>query len=121
MCSNAKIKKNPFQKSRCERVRTVNQRVQYTAITFLQCRKKHESGTGFLIRLHVRPAKTQVSLLTDTVSSESSQYALWVAEGPMHLQADNEDSDQTSWLRRLTRVFPERTCNNVENAKPRVI
>ena len=39
----------------------------------------------------LRPAKTQISLGTRPVWSESSQSAQWVAEDPMFLHADSED------------------------------
>ena len=39
----------------------------------------------------MRPAKTQISLGIHPVWPESSQYAQWVAEDPMFLQAHSED------------------------------
>ena len=42
-------------------------------------------------KLHLRPAKTQISLGIRPIWSESSQYAQWVAEVPMFLNADSED------------------------------
>ena len=50
-------------------------------------------------------AKTQISLGIHPVWSESSQCTQWVAEGPMFLHADREDSDQTGQIW----VFPGRT------------
>ena len=57
----------------------------------------------------VRPAKTQISLGIRPVWSESSQCAQWVAEDPLFLHADSEDSDQTGRMSRLIRVFAGRT------------
>ena len=48
---------------------------------------------------HVRPAKTQISLCMRPVWSESSVCAQWVAEDPILLHADSEDSDQTGRIR----------------------
>ena len=41
----------------------------------------------------------------NTVLSESSLCAPWVAKGPMFLQAFSEDSDQTKWMPRLICVI----------------
>ena len=57
----------------------------------------------------MRPAKTQFSLGINPVSSKSSLCSLWVAKDPKLLQADNEDSNQTGRMRRLTLVFAGRT------------
>ena len=46
-----------------------------------------------------RPAKTQISLGIRPVWSESS--LCWVAEEPMFLHADSEDSDQTGRIKKL--------------------
>ena len=54
---------------------------------------------------HVRPAKTQISLGTRPVWSESLLCAQWVAKEPNFLHADNEDSDQTGRMSRLIWVF----------------
>ena len=53
-----------------------------------------ESGTVFPTRLHMRTAKTQISLRIRSVWSASSQSILWVAKNPYNLQMDREDSDQ---------------------------
>ena len=42
-------------------------------------------GTAFAARLHMRPAKTQMSLRIRAVWSESSQGALWVADSKASL------------------------------------
>ena len=46
-------------------------------------------------KLHVRPAKTQISLGICPVWSESLLCAQWVAKGPSFLHVDREHSDQT--------------------------
>ena len=56
----------------------------------------------------VRPAKTRISLGICPVWSESLQCAQWVAEDPMFLYADSEDSDQTGRMPRLIWVFAGR-------------
>ena len=58
----------------------------------------------------VRPAKTKISL---GIWSESLQCTQWVAEDPMFLHADSEDSDQTGQMPRLIWVFAGRTCHFV--------
>ena len=55
----------------------------------------------------VRPAKTQISLCS--VRSESSLCAKWVADDPVCLHANSEDSDQTGRTPRLIWVFAGRT------------
>ena len=60
----------------------------------------------------VRPAKTQISLGI-AQSDESSQCAQWVAEDPIFLHMDSEDSDQTGQMPRLIRVFAGRTSHFV--------
>ena len=65
------------------------------------------------IKWSVRPVKTQISLNIHPVWSESSQCTQLVAEDPMFLHADSEDSDQTGRMPRLTRVFTGRTCHFV--------
>ena len=57
---------------------------------------------------HVRPAKIQISLCVRTVWSESSLGAFWIAKDAKFL-ADNEDSNRTEQVRKLSRVFVERT------------
>ena len=42
-------------------------------------------------KLHVRPAKTQISLGIRPVCSESLLCAQWVAKDPSFLHADSED------------------------------
>ena len=49
-------------------------------------------------KLHVRPAKTQISLGIRPVWSESSPCAQWVSKEPNFLHADSEDSDQTGHM-----------------------
>ena len=53
--------------------------------------------------------KTQISLGTRPVWSESSLCAQWVAKDPRFLHADSEDSDQTRRMPRLIWVFAGRT------------
>ena len=53
----------------------------------------------------VRPEKTQISLGILPVWSESSQCAQLVAEDPVFLHADSEDSDQTGQMPKLIWVF----------------
>ena len=60
-------------------------------------------------KMSVRPAKTQISLGTRPVWSESSLSAQWVAKGPRFLHVDREDSDQTGRMPRLIWVFAGRT------------
>ena len=54
--------------------------------------------------------KTQISLGTRPVWSESSQCAQLVAKDPSFLHADSEVSDQTGRMPRLIWVFAGRTC-----------
>ena len=58
---------------------------------------------------HLRPAKTQLSLGIRPIWSETSQWAQWVAEDPMFLHADSEDSGKTGRMPRLIWVFARRT------------
>ena len=60
-------------------------------------------------QMSVHPAKTQISLDIRPVWSESLQCAQWVAEDPLFLHADSEDSDQTGRMPRLIWVFAGRT------------
>ena len=60
-------------------------------------------------KLHVRPAKTQISLGIRPVLSESSLCAQWVAKDPWFLHADGEDSDLTGRMPRLIWVFAGHT------------
>ena len=57
----------------------------------------------------VRPAKTQISLGIRPVWSESSLCVQWVAEDPIFLHADSEDSDQTGRMPKLIWVFAGRS------------
>ena len=51
------------------------------------------------------PAMTQISLGIRPVWSESSLCAQWVAEDPVFLHVDSQDSDQTGWMPKLIWVF----------------
>ena len=62
----------------------------------------------------VRPAKTQISLSTHPVWSESLLSAQWVGKDPSFLHADSEDSDQTGRMPRLIWVFAWRTCHHIQ-------
>ena len=57
------------------------------------------------IKWLVRPTKTQISMCIRPVWSGSSQWAKWVSEDPVFLQADSEDFDQTGRMSRLIWVF----------------
>ena len=59
---------------------------------------------------HMRPAKFDISLCIPVFCSESSLGTFWIAKGVKFLHKDNEDSGQTSWMRRLIRVFIGRSC-----------
>ena len=61
----------------------------------------------------MRPVKTQISLDTRPVLSESLLCTQWVAKDPNFLHADSEDFDQTGRMPRLIRVFAGRTCHFV--------
>ena len=61
----------------------------------------------------VRPVKIQIRLRIRAVWSESSLDAFWIAKDAKFLREDKEDSNQTSWMRRLIWVFPGRTCPRV--------
>ena len=61
----------------------------------------------------VRPAKIQISLRIRAVWSESSLGAFSIDKGTKFLHADYDNSDQTARMRRLIRVFVERTCQTV--------
>ena len=60
---------------------------------------------------HLRPAKLQISLRIRAVWSESSLGSFWIAKNTNFLHVDNEDSDQTAWMRRL--IFVGCTCRTV--------
>ena len=57
---------------------------------------------------HMHPAKTQISLCIRPIWSESSHCTQWIAEDPMFLYADREDSDKTLQMLRLMSVFAGR-------------
>ena len=50
---------------------------------------------------HVRPTNIQIRLRIRAVWSESSLGAFWIAKVAKFLQADNEDTNQIAWSRRL--------------------
>ena len=58
---------------------------------------------------NVRPAKIQISLRICAIWSESSLAAVWVANDAKCRHAENEDSDQTGRMRRLSWVSIRRT------------
>ena len=58
---------------------------------------------------HVRPAKTQISLLIHAVWSENSLCAKWEAKDQSFLHADIEDSNRIGWMPMMIWVFAERT------------
>ena len=62
---------------------------------------------------HMRPAKTQISLGTHTVWSESSLSAWKKLRSLATHWAHSEDSDQTGWMPRLIWVFAGCTCHFV--------
>ena len=83
---------------------------------------KHLSrGTAFPTRLHVRPAKTPISLRNRTVWSESSLSAWWRFGSLATYRMPCENSDQTVQIRRLIWSFARRTCTFVGNSVPRFI
>ena len=60
---------------------------------------------------HVRPAKISPGIRP--VCSESSLCIQWVAQDPMFLHADSDDSDQIGPMPRLIWVFIGHTCHFV--------
>ena len=56
----------------------------------------------------VRPAKTQNSLGTRPVWSESSLCTQWVAKDPSFLRVDSEDSDQTGRINFISQYLKEK-------------
>ena len=64
-------------------------------------------------KMTVRPAKTQISLGSHPVWSESSLCAQWVAKNPSFLHAPSKDSDQTGRMPRLIWGFAWSTCHFV--------
>ena len=78
-------------------------------------------ATAFPTRLHLRPAKTQISLRIRAVWSEFPLSA-WPRFGSLAThRVSCEDSDQTARMRRLIWFFAGRTCNLEGNAVPRLI
>ena len=63
--------------------------------------------------MYVRPGKIQTRLRIRAVWSEFSLGAFWICEYAKFLHADNEDSDQTAWMRSMIWVFVGRTCQKV--------
>ena len=63
--------------------------------------------------LHVRPARTQISLRIRAVWSESSLFARRNVASFLPKNAASEDSDQTARMRRLVWIFAGRTCPRV--------
>ena len=72
-------------------------------------------------KMACRLAKTQVSLGTRPVWSESSPCAVWAAKDPTFPHADSEDSDQTRRMPRLIWVFARRIGHFVGFAMHRLI
>ena len=60
---------------------------------------------------NMRPTEIQISLYIRGTWSESSMGQFWIAKDAMFLRADNEDSDKTVRMRRLTWVFVRRTLS----------
>ena len=77
-----------------------------------QCNITFEPPHDKTNKLTMHPAKTQISLGMCPIWSESLLCSQWVAEDPVFLHADCEDSDQTGRMSRLIWVFG-RTCNFV--------
>ena len=78
-------------------------------------------GTAFPTRLHVRPLKSQNSLISPYSQISLHMGTLWVTEDPKRLHADSEESDQSARMRRFIRVFAGQTCNIVGNDVSRLI
>ena len=49
----------------------------------------------------MRTAKFQITLRIRAAKSKYSLGAFWIGKDASFLHADNEDSDQTAWMRRL--------------------
>ena len=62
----------------------------------------------------VRPAKIQIRLPIRNGWSVTSLCAFWIIKDAKFLYADNEDSGQTAWMRRLICVFVGRTFSKVQ-------
>ena len=81
-------------------------------------RKTLSRGTEFPTRLHLRQAKTQISLRIHAGRSVSSLSA-WRRDGFLATHTvPCEDSDQTVQMHKLIWAFAGRTCNIVVNAVP---
>ena len=74
-------------------------------------KKINEPERDKIYKIICAPAKTQTSLLSRAVWSESSFCAQRVAKDPELLHAYGEDSDQTMRVRRLICVSSEHTCH----------
>ena len=77
----------------------------YYILFELICKQNKWATTWQNQQNDVRPVKYQISLGIRPVWSESVQCTQWVAEDPMFLYADSEDSDQTGWMPMLIWVF----------------
>ena len=66
--------------------------------------------TVFHTWLHVRPAKTQISLCIRAVWSESLQGTLCVPKDPKRLETDMEDSKQPDWSLHWMHMQSYRKC-----------
>ena len=62
---------------------------------------------------HVHPLKVLIRLRVRAVWSESFLGAFWIAKDAKFLHAYNENSVQTTWMRRLIWVFVRRICQKV--------
>ena len=62
---------------------------------------------------HVCPVKILISLRIRAGWSESSLGAFWIAKDAKFLHANNKDSEQTAWMRRLIVVSVGRRCREV--------
>ena len=90
------------------------QHIKYTLYAYMYpCFYYMSQRTTKPTKLHVRPAKTQISLGIRPIWSESLLYAQWIAKDPSFLHADSEDSGQTGRMPRLIWVFAGRTCHFV--------
>ena len=115
-------------------LRTIGKPTQVVSQNFITCCKKNRKYKTTIpfelylsrlmtkpTKLHVRPAKTHISLGIRPVWSESLLCAQWVAKDPSFLHADSEDSDQTGRMPRLIWVFAGRTCHFVGFVTRRLI
>ena len=69
----------------------------------------YEPGTEFRTRLHVRPAKTQISLRIRGEWPVFACHSVDINE-PKRIQADNKNSGQSVRMSRLIWVFSGSTC-----------